>query len=153
MYKFLILYLFLIGCGSEMASQSLPNKELNEEFKPYYFKFTAIILDVELTINKPIKWNKYIGEIKMVDKMSDKIIGLCKIFNETTWEIDISNNFWVSCDTEDKKILMYHELSHCILGLNHSKDSNTYMYPTIFSNIKNADEHVKNYLIDYYSRM
>lgn len=49
-------------------------------------------------------------------------------FNSRYWFINVSPSYWNRIGEEDRAQLMYHELSHCILRMDHSPDPENYMY-------------------------
>ena len=54
------------------------------------------------------------------------------MFNDEVIDIYIDNSFWKDANSIAKKKLIYHELGHDVLNLDHSTNPNDYMYEYIF---------------------
>jgi hypothetical protein len=51
--------------------------------------------------------------------------------NDDVVEIYIDNSFWEATNQSSRKKLIYHELGHDILNLDHSEDPKNFMFPNI----------------------
>lgn len=71
-----------------------------------------------------------IGKIEFVDKMKDSIIGSCWKYINGYRKIQILRSFVTEPNSMAVKTLMYHELGHCALDLEH-KGSYGIMAPTL----------------------
>lgn len=71
-----------------------------------------------------------IGKIEFVDKMKDSIIGSCWKYINGYRKIQILRSFVTEPNSMAVKTLMYHELGHCALDLEH-KGSFGIMAPTL----------------------
>lgn len=56
-----------------------------------------------------------------------QMIGLCKI-DPVSFEIYIDEKYFLQANDLDRKTTVFHELTHCMLGIDHSEDSKDYMY-------------------------
>lgn len=71
-------------------------------------------------------------------------VGLCEM--NARW-ILISRDFWSEIDDTTREILMFHELGHCALGLNHaSENSINIMNPYVLSSSLYQDD--REHLLD-----
>ena len=73
------------------------------------------------------------------------------MFKDKEVEIYISKSWWMKLDANERKILLYHELSHDLLEIHHQWCDNTsLMYPNKTGMIKkDADEMLKDLLRKY----
>jgi Zn-dependent peptidase ImmA (M78 family) len=67
--------------------------------------------------------------IKFGDLSKENWLGVCKI-SPVRSEVIFDKDYWTNADEDDKISLVFHELSHCILDLDHVDDPNNYMYPS-----------------------
>tara|TARA_R110002050_G_scaffold241508_2_gene377879 strand:+ start:3130 stop:4065 length:936 start_codon:yes stop_codon:yes gene_type:complete len=104
---FLIILLFILfGCSDD----EFINSELNNpEFMSFYesFKNEANIRGVK-TENSQI--NFFLADIK-----NPNTAGLCY----SNGNIYIDKSFWFNSSKNEKELLIYHELGHCVLNRNH----------------------------------
>lgn len=63
-----------------------------------------------------------------VKVFKDDEIGKCYLYPNGDALIVIKRDYWDWASPIIKRSLVFHELSHCILGLNHSDNINHYMY-------------------------
>lgn len=73
------------------------------------------------------------------DNLTDNIVGLCTTGLGRKPEIKVDKGFWERSSDTAREELMYHELGHCALGLNHDKTvmsdgcPQSVMFPYVFS--------------------
>jgi hypothetical protein len=60
-----------------------------------------------------------------------ELIGECSDLGYGGGTVSIDTNFWTHSTPIAQKLLMYHELGHCLLDEGHSTDPNAIMYPII----------------------
>lgn len=63
-------------------------------------------------------------------KKAETWVGVC-YRNGTARAIFIKKWYWNKIDSTSRKTLLFHELGHCILDLEHRDDPNNYMNPYI----------------------
>lgn len=70
---------------------------------------------------------RYAGRFD-IENLPKPFIGFC--YHDNPWRIRIDYTFWFSPNVpiDDKRSLIFHELTHCVLGADHSNDPNNYMY-------------------------
>lgn len=96
-----ILY-SLTGCGEGFHAKGI----IDPDFRPFVIEFMQITGIHELNID--IYYNDLEGEV----------IGRC-IIDGKNKDIQIDPKFWANAANISKKVYMFHELSHCILGQKH----------------------------------
>lgn len=114
----------LLWFSSFILFISLPFVKVDRELTPYYEEFMQIVNNECSKVKLP---NQFIVEFKQLD---DEEIGSCTIYLHKK-EVFIDVNFWKTASSRTKKQLMFHELTHCLLGLHHVDVSGNYMYPYI----------------------
>lgn len=101
-----------------------PIKRIDIDLQPYYTEVNNIIEE-----NCPSK--RYFNPSKIVvvkRNLPSPIIGYCQP-NINSFKIIIDTEYWDTGTNNQKFFLMAHELSHCMLSVQHSEDSLNYMYP------------------------
>ena len=99
---------------------TVPIKKIDKEFLPYYNSFFN---KIETTCPKIKKPNQL---IMVFNKLQNEEVGLCYIFPHKN-QIYIDSVFWRYATDDEKKQLIYHELTHCILNIHHVSDESNYM--------------------------
>ena len=117
--KIFLLILFLYSCGQigkfkdniKNPKNKNPRKynTTNPIFEPYIAKFE-------------LYYGKSITDIPInFSKLENRIAGICYNWNFGYREIEIDKDQWEDELTEDRKLaLIFHELGHCELGLDHN---------------------------------
>ena len=132
----LLILASLTSCGPK--PQDIDERAyhgVNEAFQPY--------LD-EYIINKgyPLAYDISINfaPVDQVNGPKDKVVGLCTEWDNSKYrQITIDLEYWNSADINTRLALIYHELGHCDLDLDHDdtlKDDYrplTLMHPNIAS--------------------
>lgn len=102
-----------------------PIKRIDPALKGYYDYYQELKNEVcpSLKLYKPAK---IIIDFGM---KSGPYIGICYRSN-IGFHITVDRQWWDHEDEQDRFQLMMHELSHCMLGLDHIEDPSNYMYPS-----------------------
>lgn len=106
---------------------SLANIDL--ELSPFYYDFLKLI-------PKSCKFEG-LQDIKF-SILKKTVLGECTQYLSHS-KIEINSVYWEVLTDSQKKQLMYHELSHCILDINHSLDKNNYMTSEGFPKLSDTD--------------
>lgn len=129
MIKFCLSFIILLtSCGS--ASHPRPPSDIAVEFQSYYYQFMQDMADYRKSV---ISRSVVIKFDKMTNKGS---IAECH-YSQPRHTIKVQKAYWNASSDTTKRIIMYHELGHCILyrGHNDEKDSLgrplSIMYPKI----------------------
>lgn len=127
--RFLTILCILLGL-EVIASTGYYFHDLgvDNDFKPYVaeynYLYSSICKDASTRRN-------YILSVRYSnDNESDGTIGYCR-FLVLKNTVRFDENWWNSANSLQRKQLVYHELTHCYLGITHSFDSSNYMYPFI----------------------
>lgn len=132
--KRIALLALLTGCGSEISTQIAPEAEVYyQEFLEHSRAFgrdvshETIVIQMAATTTKVGPW-----EVK----------GSCQ-----DGVVTLNSKYWEHMNDDQKRLLVYHELGHCLLGLPHSSDPHSIMVNSTDlvyeSFVKNKDELVK----------
>lgn len=133
-----ILILFLI---LSTFTYIFPVRKIDSRLSPYYQEFVQLSLDnckISSKLNFP---NFLYAGIKSLDY---PMAGVCNR-SLITWFIFIDKDFFNKYTEIQKKTMIFHELTHCILKLNHIDNPNHYMYPII---VDITEEELKNQVIE-----
>lgn len=71
--------------------------------------------------------------IKFSADLEDTIVGRCHTYLNASPLILININWWERLTSEQKEILLFHEIGHCILGLSHSAGKTAIMNKNLLS--------------------
>ena len=140
MRYFLLLVLFISSCGTPSVRPINPTDPLApipiHTFKVKYDKaFEEYVSDFEDDWGLDIKDLVIeFGEIKQNDDTSTVTLGICKRRNNTTPNIVIDPTTWPNLAETRKKLLIYHEIGHCVLHRAHIKGTNTSIMNPILIN-------------------
>lgn len=113
-----------------------PYKSVSPEFKPYYNEFMGYVQNkcTEKQYNNPYKiiidTNSFI---------TGDIVGVC-LRSIYSYRIYIKTDFWKTANDIAKYGVIMHELTHCVLRMDHSEDPNNYMYPYYDVSIKSIEQ-------------
>lgn len=139
----------LMLCISILSMHTVVSCQSNDSLKPYITEFYDHLERV-CPETHDLRNERY--SIGFGDTDSDGTIGYCApLLNG--YQIVIDKDFWNRASLEDRSNLMYHELTHCVLGVQHSSDEKNYMYPVIhhmtFNEVySQADKYMKDYCND-----
>jgi hypothetical protein len=127
--KFLIATLILLnlGCGSATLASQYSGAHVNsppetEQYLQDYVDFIGPIGNQRGTIE--------FG----VDKGG--AIARCYTSGDSPWKIVIDTAYW-EIYKDQRLQIMYHEFTHCILGVGHIDTPNSFMNPRINDEVKN----------------
>lgn len=117
----LILSVFLL------VEDNVQVLEVPPQAKNYYNEYISYI--PKYCKNKVFRFNKLRISFS---PLGEDYIGFCnKTFNER--QIILDTSFWKWMSIDDKKQLLFHELSHCLINKDHVTDPTNYMYPTEYT--------------------
>lgn len=120
-------WFLLFFVGLFFTYVNIPLKEIDPELAPYYQEFLGLYN--EFCPNRPLP-------TKTVIKFNFKggtVIGTCtRSYKRSVIEIDPIN--WYLSPLMDRKQLMFHELTHCLLSLGHVDERfvDNYMNPVLY---------------------
>lgn len=143
---FLFLNFILLGCGRG------PNT-IDPVLQPFYDSF------IESAHSYGLQLDHEQGVVVKFQVIIDKdsgdntvTIGQCSGvgYGNSTVLIDPDN--WKDAKADEQDILIKHELGHCILGLEHTKDPHTIMYPIINEGPTDYYDEGINEIQDMYSQ-
>jgi Zn-dependent peptidase ImmA (M78 family) len=78
--------------------------------------------------------------IKFSKDLKDLTLGDCIVRSNATPVIRINVTWWEHLTEEQKEILLFHELGHCVLNKKHSEDREAIMYFQILHGWNNKRE-------------
>jgi hypothetical protein len=123
----LLTLMFMVGCSH------IPPKDrfIHEEVRPYVESFKA-----EATARK-VRINLKGLHLDMADESYFRnhlrnAVGVCTPLYKL---VMLRRTFWNRSDSTDREILVYHELGHCVLGLNHWQGGPDLMNPQMMDPI------------------
>lgn len=113
-----------------------PYRHIQKEFRPYYSNYKTL-----LSVYCPNQYKTGGESIEFGTRhRNNDEIAYCAIF-PFKWKIFVDVDYWKLASPEKKLTIIRHELSHCMLGVDHSLDKNNFMYaylPTLtFIEIEN----------------
>lgn len=113
---FWIIFLTFLGSALSGIKPSAP------ELKDYYKDYIKILDNNCPNFDKPKKLSLSFKDLKFGE------LGLCNyyIFKR---EIFISKTYWENASLNERRQLVFHELTHCVLNIHHVNDPNHYMNP------------------------
>ena len=63
------------------------------------------------------------------------VVGQCSNASWGSSTVTIDAKYWAGCSDVAKKVLLYHELGHCVLSEGHTSDPDDIMYADIGQNL------------------
>lgn len=121
-FLFSIFFLCLTtSCNKEslIINKSYPN--VTPELWPYFQKFEQAAADRCLDID--LTDSGLQGTIKNINFVS--MVGLCSYDSIAPREIIIDQAFWARASNSRKEMIVFHELGHCYLRLEHREESHS----------------------------
>lgn len=127
-----LLTAFVIGCGSFPNCFSPPAKAAPNDFlfdncpkeAVGRVRSAELVPYIKLFIADAQSFGVgcyYIDRIILAEVADDKIAGYCHYNNK----IIIDSTFWKHATEAERLVLVYHELGHCALGLDHTAETET----------------------------
>ena len=101
---------------------SIPIKQVHPELIEYYKNFMVLVKQECPKIEPPRQL------ILEVGVLSDNNIGVCYYYTVKR-NIVVDKFYWETATHQQRKQLMYHELSHCVLNKDHVQSELDYMNP------------------------
>lgn len=145
MKTILALLPLMVACGSEVQVTTTSSPQS----KPFYGSpsVDASSIELKLIVSEfyasadllDKKVNKSLKSISFVDSMDEDVVGMCYFFvtssgKEFYREIKLLRSFWMTATAQSKRVLVYHELGHCALSLEHAPErSPKIMAPVVLS--------------------
>lgn len=131
-FKVYIAFALYITLGWLIFSTFIePKEKIDPELRHFYDEFNKLVKDncnKRGIISNPsrikIEFIDYINE----RKDSNVVIGQCQL-GLFKYRVIIHRKWYASSTLLERYNLLYHELSHCILKLQHIDDYNNFMYP------------------------
>jgi len=107
---------------------------ISNETKDHYLLYKSIY---EFNCNKKLETNTdrfivtIVPTLKPLINDNRHIVGLCFQNRLGHKYVLFERDYWDKASTLKRNILVFHELSHCLLDKKHVHDANSYMYPTL----------------------
>lgn len=101
---------------------SIPIKQVHPELIEYYKNFMDVVKTECPKIEPPRQL------ILEVGVLGDENIGVCYYYTVKR-NIVVDKFYWETATEQQRKQLMYHELSHCVLNKDHVQSEADYMNP------------------------
>ena len=111
----LIMYVVTIGLGGCSAFQP----HVDEELAPYVQNFETVA------------HKKNTASVRFAETPYSWSVGYCNLGQVGRREVLIDAKFWKTATQDQKERLLLHELGHCVLGLGHSTDRKSVMFPSL----------------------
>ncbi len=111
----------LTGCG--------PGVHIDPELRAYYLDFKGLVGEVEQIAGDEVeKDDEDNYTIEFTKSFGDEfeVIGECTS-NWQEWKVRLLRSFWDKATPLQRAALAYHEFSHCLLDLDHTRKPNHYM--------------------------
>lgn len=136
MKKMILLTFLLFSCGEEkpIINRSGVYPEYYENFD---LEFRQIVMEFETDAAKNftsydasnVKSIKMVGDkLSWIDDEANKTaVGICYYRMDGVGEIQIKSSHWEKISYAEKKQMLYHELGHCVMNLDH--DDKFYQWP------------------------
>jgi len=99
-------------------------RNIHPEIKPYVQEYRNVYADVcKEDLIMPDAYN-----FNITDYASGDYVGVC-VFMGGVRNIEFRSDVWEYYDGHNRKMLVFHELSHCLLNKKHVDNTTNYMYP------------------------
>lgn len=117
----------------------VPKRNYHPELNPYIDQYMEILQEPCMPDQLNYPGNTYAGFVSgFINPVTAGTCTRTKAF----WQINISRPVWDKLRESEKRELMFHELSHCILWKNHVENPRHYMYNTMTSYLIDVDQQV-----------
>jgi Zn-dependent peptidase ImmA (M78 family) len=123
MRTILLTFILMVQCGSLIQREYQYH---TGDFEPYVqaFKQDAKKFNLDISI---VDLLIIFGNLNEDDDNEYFYLGICYTYTDKTPLIRIDEAIWKTLDEVERKLLIYHELGHCILNKDHDDDSNNIM--------------------------
>jgi hypothetical protein len=108
---------------------------VNSEFRAYYKDFTKLAEQHHCLVHDNLLLVSF-DEDKNFTAIGPKVVGVCYSIDE--WRlVTIRKSYWETIGPFQRKVLVYHELGHCLLGRDHDSTlvdgfcPKSMMYPSV----------------------
>lgn len=127
------------GCATTTVNRNLlkiTSIEDERQTGPYLRMFQTEMMLRGIQFEYPMALRVYIS--KNLDKRLGNVVGLCRITSNRI-RIYLDKDAWERYDDVRREMLMFHELGHCVLDLDHNRSTMlngtplSIMYPNLFS--------------------
>ena len=112
--------------GPEPCTVTSLFSRFNEKLRTQIESFSADALKRDVPC---LMTRQAIIEKDFPKEISSNVIGYCQF----PWQVSFKKDYWDTASAADRMTLVYHELGHCALGLDHYDDKsdimNTYLLP------------------------
>lgn len=125
----------LSACGTSIVDDRL---------EPYVQMFIEESITQRVLVNINNLTVVFMSHERMIERSKNpNVIGLCSGRGHNNPVVYINEKYWDSASEEDRMVLMYHELGHCVLGREHNNAAksgvrlslmNEYAIPRYFLN-------------------
>lgn len=148
--KYLIIVIFLglvTGCG-----QGGP--KVDSGAKAYYDQFMAEAGSHRVAIPD---WRNNNLNVVIQGITDPDVAGTCDI-SAGSYEVTLDSDYWALADDDEKTMLVFHELGHCLLDRDHRTDLNSdgmpvsIMNPYLFDSVYFHD-HYASYVNELFTHM
>jgi hypothetical protein len=103
---------------------SVPIKKVDPSLALHYKEFMDVVQSDCPSLQLPNQLTIETGNL------TDDNIGVCVVFSFRK-HITIDNFYWNTSNEQTKRQLLFHELTHCVLNINHIESDSHYMNPYI----------------------
>lgn len=130
-FTYYIFILAFVGCGQSPSTQPVT---VDPALAPYLTSFETNIGASAAGINVGF------ADTETTPNPLGETIGECQMWSDGTRTIQVDSAYWATASESDRTELMYHELGHCALYLQHittlqaSGCPTSIMYPYDFGN-------------------
>lgn len=138
----------LVGCAD--SKQSL---NLNQDAALLYNEFISDsnIEGMNLSYDQPITVE--FSDLSNRLNSAGTTVGLCTMIGYSIpgAKVLLDRGFWQVADDNMKRIILYHELGHCLLARIHSTNKDSIMYPVVnypYANAVNFNEMIEELFIN-----
>lgn len=128
----LLVFILLFSCGQNPNVAPIQAVTVDPALQPYFDAF-------QTTIGYPSTGiNGQFSDTESNPNPLGETIGECTIYSDGIRTIQIDSSFWASADESERTQIVFHEIGHCALNLQHivselpSGCPTSIMYPYTF---------------------
>lgn len=104
----------MTACQSEKEENYIA-----EEVQIYFDRFQAEAASREAAID----WEAYDLDAFITNIEETGVLGQCRTYSDGSKELVVDDQFWVNASDIEKEKVVFHELGHCALGLEHNDEA------------------------------